>query len=79
MKVKEDGVDYVGLGLIYVSFIKDNLYLLIGFEMVRWAVENFFLFFVVIGGIKDYNLKEVLVNGVRCICVVIEIVGVDNI
>lgn len=77
--VQEASVDYVGVGPVFQSFTKDNPLPPIGLDIVRWASENCKIPFVAIGGIKEHNLKEVLDAGAKCIALVTEIVGAENI
>ncbi|WAM34051.1 thiamine phosphate synthase [Caldicellulosiruptor morganii] len=78
-KAAEDGADYVGLGPVFASFTKDRPHPPIGIEMVSWAAKNCSLPFVAIGGIKEHNLKDVLDAGAKCVSLVTEIVGSDDI
>lgn len=78
-KAVEDGADYVGLGPVFQSFTKDNPHPPIGLEIVSWAAKNCKIPFVAIGGIKEHNLKDVLEAGAKCVSLVTEIVGAEDI
>ncbi|AZT89424.1 thiamine phosphate synthase [Caldicellulosiruptor changbaiensis] len=78
-KAVEDGADYIGLGPVFQSFTKDKPHPPIGLEMVSWAAKNCKIPFVAIGGIKEHNLKDVLEAGAKCVSLVTEIVGSDDI
>ncbi|AIS52021.1 thiamine-phosphate synthase ThiE [Thermoanaerobacter kivui] len=79
IKEAESNADYVGVAPIFQSFTKDNPLPPIGLEMVKWTAENCKLPFVAIGGIKEGNLKSVLDMGAKCVSLVTEIVGADDI
>jgi thiamine-phosphate pyrophosphorylase len=51
----------------------------VGLEYLEYAVENIPLPFVAIGGIKQHNIDAVIERGAKTICLVTEIVGVDDI
>jgi len=46
---------------------------------LKWVVENIQLPFVAIGGIKINNIKKIIQRKAKCIAMVTEIVGADNI
>lgn len=75
----EDGADYVGLGPVFQSFTKDRPHPPVGLEIVSWAAKNCKIPFVAIGGIKEHNLKDVLEAGAKCVSLVTEIVGAEDI
>lgn len=73
------GVDYIGVGPIFRTFTKDDVVDPVGFEYLDYVVENVDIPFVAIGGIKEHNLAEVVRRGARCVALVTEIVGVEDI
>lgn len=75
----ERGADYIGVGPIFKTHTKKDVVDPVGFDYLDYVVENIDLPFVAIGGIKEDNLSDVLNHGARCVCMVTEIVGADNI
>ncbi len=79
LKAVEIGADYIGVGPIYKTYTKDNVCDPVGYEYLEWVVENIELPFVAIGGIKLNNLSEITTRKAKCIAMVTEIVGAENI
>lgn len=73
------GADYIGVGPIFRTFTKEDVVDPVGFEYLDYVVKNIDLPFVAIGGIKEHNLAEVVQRGSRCVALVTEIVGEENI
>lgn len=73
------GADYIGVGPIFQSFTKDNPLPPIGLDIVKWCAQNCKIPFVAIGGIKENNIFEVLDMGAKCVALVTEIVGAEDI
>jgi thiamine-phosphate pyrophosphorylase len=73
------GADYIGVGPIFKTFTKKDVCGPVGLEYLDYAVKNVSIPFVAIGGIKLHNIFEVKKKGARCIALVTEIVGADNI
>ncbi len=71
------GADYIGVGPIYDTKTKD--YPTVGIEYLEFVVQNISIPFVVIGGIKEHNIKEVINAGAKSIALVTEITKADNI
>ena len=72
-------VDYIGVGPIYATQTKKDVCDPVGLEYLDYVVQNIRLPFVAIGGIKEHNLAEVRRRGARCIAMVTEIVGAEDI
>lgn len=72
-------VDYIGVGPIFSTQTKKDVCSPVGFEYLDYAVHNVTIPFVAIGGIKEHNLKQVVQHGARCIALVTEIVGADDV
>ncbi|TCT15646.1 thiamine-phosphate diphosphorylase [Natranaerovirga pectinivora] len=75
----ERGADYIGVGPIFKTFTKKNVCDPVGLEYLDYVVKNLDIPYVAIGGIKEHNIKDVHDQGAKCICLVTEIVGADNI
>ncbi len=75
----EAGADYIGVGPIFKTYTKDDVVDPVGFEYLDWVVENIELPFVAIGGIKEHNIADVMNRGAKCVALVTEIVGADDI
>ena len=74
-----DGADYIGVGPLFRTYTKKDVCEPVGLEYLEYVVGNIDLPFVAIGGIKLYNLQEVKGKGARCISLVTEIVGAEDI
>lgn len=79
VQAQTEGADYIGVGPIFQSFTKDNPLPPIGLDIVKWCAQNCSIPFVAIGGIKENNLLQVFDMGARCVALVTEIVGADDI
>ena len=75
----EAGADYIGVGPIYSTQTKDDVCAPVGLGYLDHVVQHSPLPFVAIGGIKEYNIGQVLTHGATTICLVTEIVGADDI
>lgn len=79
LKAVSEGADYIGVGPIYTTQTKDNVCAAVGVEYLKWVSENINIPYVAIGGIKEYNMSEIIKNGGKCLCMVSDITGADNI
>jgi thiamine-phosphate pyrophosphorylase len=77
-KAADLGVDYIGVGPIFATGTKKDVCDPVGLEYLDYVVENIKLPFVAIGGIKEHNIAEVSRRGARCIALVTEIVGSED-
>ncbi len=75
----KSGVDYIGVGPIFATKTKKDVCEPVGLEYLDYVVQNIKLPFVAIGGIKEHNIAEVSRRGARCIALVTEIVGAEDI
>ena len=75
----EAGADYIGVGPIYATKTKKDVCDPVGLEYLDWVVANTDIPFVAIGGIKEYNIAEVVRHGASCAAMITEIVGAENI
>lgn len=73
------GVDYIGVGPIFATKTKKDGCNPVGLEYLEYVVQNIRLPFVAIGGIKEHNIAEVGRRGARCMALVTEIVGAEDI
>lgn len=73
------GADYIGVGPIYRTFTKKDVCDPVGLEYLEYVVKNIEIPFVAIGGIKESNMHQVLEKDARCIAMVTEIVGAEDI
>lgn len=78
-KAVKDGADYIGVGPIFKTFTKKDVCDPVGLEYLDYIVKNIRIPFVAIGGIKLHNLAQVMARGAKCIALVTEIVGANNI
>ncbi|KXG78625.1 thiamine phosphate synthase [Thermotalea metallivorans] len=73
------GADYIGVGPIYRTYTKKDVCEPVGLEYLEYVANHIHIPFVAIGGIKEHNIGEVRKKGAKCICLVTEIVGAENI
>ena len=73
------GADYIGVGPIFRTFTKEDVVDPVGFNYLEYVVGNLDIPFVAIGGIKEHNIGQVVRRGARCVALVTEIVGEENI
>lgn len=71
--------DYIGVGPIYKTNTKKNVCDPVSLSYLSYVVKNIDLPFVAIGGIKDYNVKEVFLEGANLVCLVTGIVASKDI
>ncbi len=72
--------DYVGVGPIYSTHTKKNVCAPVGLTYLDYVRKTYpTLPHVAIGGIKEHNIAEVVRHGARCICLVTDILGADDI
>lgn len=75
----EKGADYIGVGPIFATKTKKDVCSPVGLEYLEYIAKNTSIPFVAIGGIKEHNLKQVLEKGAKCVAMVTEIVGAQDI
>lgn len=75
----DSSADYIGVGPIYPTKTKKDVGPAVGLEYLDYVVKNVQLPFVAIGGIKVSNMTEVLQHGAKCVAMVTEIVGAQDI
>jgi thiamine-phosphate pyrophosphorylase len=73
------GADYIGVGPLYRTYTKKDVCDPVGLDYLSYVVRNLSVPHVAIGGIKQHNMHEVIERGAKCIAMVTEIVGADNI
>lgn len=73
------GADYIGVGPIYRTYTKKDVCDPVGLDYLNYVVRNLSVPHVAIGGIKQHNMLEVIERGAKCISMVTEIVGADDI
>lgn len=74
-----DGADYIGVGPVFKTYTKKDVCEPVGFEYLDYVVKNINLPFVAIGGIKEDNVGDIVKSGSRCVAMISDIVGADNI
>jgi len=79
LAVKSGIADYIGVGPLYKTLTKKDVQPPVGLQYLDYVVAKHGLPFVAIGGIKEYNIGEVIKHGVTCVCLVTEITGAQNI
>jgi len=67
------------VGPIFPTSTKKDVCDAVGLEYLEYAVRNISLPQVAIGGIKEHNIAGVIGRGARCVALVTEIVGAEDI
>ncbi|KJR96135.1 MAG: thiamine-phosphate pyrophosphorylase [Peptococcaceae bacterium BRH_c4a] len=76
---ESSAVDYIGVGPIFPTSTKKDVCDAVGLEYLEYAVKNISLPQVAIGGIKEHNIAAVIGRGARCVALVTEIAGAEDI
>lgn len=79
VKAQNAGVDYIGVGPIYSTKTKKDVCSPVGQAYLEYVVKNISIPFVAIGGIKESNLHEITSRGAKCVAMVSEITGAEDI
>ncbi len=79
LAVKSGIADYIGVGPLYRTFTKKDVQDPVGLAYLDYVVAHYKLPFVAIGGIKEHNVADVVRHGARCVCLVTEITGAQDI
>lgn len=77
--VKTGVVDYIGVGPIFATSTKKDVCQPVGLDYLDYVVRNINIPFVAIGGIKENNIALISRRGARCIALVTEIAGAEDI
>ena len=72
-------VDYIGVGPIFPTSTKKDVCDAVGLEYLEYAMKHRSIPHVAIGGIKENNIAGVISRGARCVALVTEIVGAEDI
>lgn len=75
----EKGADYIGVGPIFSTNTKKDVCSPVGFKYLDEVVRYIDLPFVVIGGIKEQNLYEVIEHGAKCVAIITDIISAEDI
>ncbi|OCL25528.1 thiamine-phosphate diphosphorylase [Orenia metallireducens] len=73
------GADYIGVGPIFKTYTKEDVCDPVGLEYLEYVANNFEIPFVAIGGIKEQNVEQIISLGAKCVSMVTEIVGAEDI
>lgn len=73
------GADYIAIGPIFRTTTKENAGEPVGLEYLEYVAKNVDITLVAIGGITEENILDVYRAGARCISLVSEIVGAEDI
>ena len=76
--LKQD-MDYIGVGPIYKTYTKKDVCDPVGLEYLEYVIKNIHIPYVAIGGIKEHNLNQVLSKNAKCVSMVTEITGAEDI
>ncbi|PKM93307.1 MAG: thiamine phosphate synthase [Firmicutes bacterium HGW-Firmicutes-1] len=75
----ERGADYIGVGPIFKTATKKDVCDPVGYKYLDYVVQNIEIPFVAIGGIKEQQIAEVVKHGAKCIALVTDITGAENV
>jgi len=78
-KAVRDGADYIGVGPIYTTHTKADVCDAVGIGYLDFVEKNLDILYTAIGGIKLHNIDEVISHKAKCVSMVTEIVGADDI
>ncbi|MDR1122446.1 MAG: thiamine phosphate synthase [Endomicrobium sp.] len=79
LAAQKQGADYIGVGPIFKTFTKDNIYTPVGFEYLKYCIKTIKIHKVAIGGIKLSNIGQICKFHPDSICMVTEITASQNI
>ncbi len=79
LKAEREGANYVGLGPIFPTDTKKDAAEAIGLNGIKEANKKIKIPIVVIGGIHDYNIENVLKAGASKIAMISEIIGSEHV
>ena len=77
--VRSGVIDYIGVGPLYQTFTKKDVQSPVGLGYLDYVAAHNKIPFVAIGGIKEHNVADVIRHGARCVCLVTEITGAQDI
>jgi thiamine-phosphate pyrophosphorylase len=72
-------VDYIGVGPLFATSTKKGVCAPVGLDYLDYVVKHHHIPFVAIGGVKWHNIASVVEHGAKCVALVTEIVGAENI
>ena len=78
LEAEKKGADYIGVGPIFSTPTKPD-YRAVGIDLIREVRDKIKIPFVVIGGIDESNIDEVLAAGARRVAVVRAVCGAKEI
>jgi len=76
VKAEEDGVDYITIGPIYKTRVKDFT---VGTEIIKDILNKIKKPLIAIGGINKNNIDSVLQQGVKSVAVISAVVSADDV
>lgn len=79
LQAVEEKVDYIGVGPIFKTSTKKDVYKTVGLEYLDFVVHNINLPAVAIGGINEDNLAVIKKRGASCFALISDIVTAEDI
>ncbi|MBU1170264.1 MAG: thiamine phosphate synthase [Proteobacteria bacterium] len=79
VKAVEMGADYIGVGPLFTTKTKKDVCAPVGLDYLDYVVKSMDIPFVVIGGIKEQHVTDLVRRGASCVAMITEIVGADDI
>lgn len=79
MQAVTDGADYIGVGPIFNTTTKLNAGNAVGLEYMEYVIKNIDLPYTAIGGINEGNVDVLRKIGTKCVCMISDIVGAEDI
>lgn len=78
LAAEKKGADYIGVGPIFLTPTKPD-YKAVGIDLIKEVRDKVKIPFVVIGGIAESNIDEVLAAGARRVAVVRAVCGAEDV
>ncbi|MBE3585433.1 MAG: thiamine phosphate synthase [Thermoanaerobacter sp.] len=79
MEAQRQGADYIGVGPVFETRTKDDVQAPVGVDLVRQVASVVSIPKVAIGGIKAYNVEEVIAAGADGVAVITAVVAAEDI
>lgn len=79
LRAEAEGADYIGVGPVFATQSKEDVCAPVGLELVSKVSNLVKIPFVAIGGIKAYNVAEVVKAGASCVAVITGVVGAEDV
>ncbi len=79
LEAQRQGADYIGVGPVFETHTKDDVQAPVGVDLVRQVAPVVSIPKVAIGGIKAYNVEEVIAAGADGVAVITAVVAAEDV